>query len=174
MIYETQRVAAKKRHLFKCEWTGSSSDPSQLRTASIWMRTWRNTWHQSVEPPGGHYGHWIIACVEPFWGASCCLFRSHLLGSCTRQVTNFLLIPFFAFLLLLSCCCQSAWRGETRWRHAHGPKWRQQLLLLCGFRSGFFLELRCSAGCCRKQVDCETQREGNKMNKEQSKSWVEF
>lgn len=78
-----------------------------------------------------------------FLGASCCLFRSHLLGSCTRQVTNFLLIPFFfCFLLLLSC-----W-----WRHAHGPKWRQQLLLLCGFRSGFFLELRCSAAANKLTV----------------------
>lgn len=119
-------------------------------TASIWMRTWRNTWHQSVEPPGGHYGHWIIACVEPFWGASCCLFRSHLLGSCTRQVTKFLLIPFFAIFSCLAAVANLP--GEARWRHAHGPKWRQQLLLLCGFRSGFFLELRCSAAANKLTV----------------------
>lgn len=172
MIYETQRVAAKKRHLFKCEWTGSSSDLSQPRTASIWMRTWRNTWHQSVEPPGGHYGHWIIACVEPFWGPAAVVYFGLTCSVAARgRWQTFCLFLFLLSLLLLSCCCQSARRGETRWRHAHGPKWRQQLLLLCGF---FFLELLGTAGCCRKQVDCETQREGNKMNKEQSKSWVEF
>lgn len=85
-----------------------------------------------------------------FLGASCCLFRSHLLGSCTRQVTNFLLIPFFAFFSCLAAVANLP--GEARWRHAHGPKWRQQLLLLCGFRSGFFLETLCSAAANKLTV----------------------
>lgn len=47
-----------------------------------------------------------------FSGASCCLFRSHLLGSCTRQVTNFLLIPFFAFVSCLAAVANLP--GEAR------------------------------------------------------------
>lgn len=47
-----------------------------------------------------------------FLGAICCLFRSHLLGSCTRQVTNFLLIPFFAFVSCLAAVANLP--GEAR------------------------------------------------------------
>lgn len=82
-----------------------------VRTASIWMRTWRNTWHQ---PAATRWPPWALdnRMCGAFLGASCCLFRSHLLGSCTRQVTNFLLIPFFAFFSCLAAVANLP--GEAR------------------------------------------------------------
>lgn len=115
MIYETQRVAAKKRHLFKCEWTGSSSAQLRSLTAS-------HSFHLNAHM-AQHMAPVSRATRRPLWaldnrmcgaflGASCCLFRSHLLGSCTRQVTNFLLIPFFAFFSCLAAVANLP--GEAR------------------------------------------------------------
>lgn len=118
MIYETQRVAAKKRHLFKCEWTGSSSaqlclDLSQF--AQLPFECAHGATHgTSQQPPGGHHGHWIIACVEPFWGPAVVYFSLTCSVAARGRWQNFCSF-LFCFLFLLSCCCQSARRGETRW-----------------------------------------------------------
>lgn len=117
MIYETQRVAAKKRHLFKCEWTGSSLaqlclDLSQF--AHLPFECAHGATHgTSQQPPGGYHGHWIIACVEPFWGPAVVYFSLTCSVAARGRWQNFCSF-LFGFLFLLSCCCQSARRGETR------------------------------------------------------------
>lgn len=154
MIYETQRVAAKKRHLFKCEWTGSSAPRLRSCTASIWMRTWRNTWHQSERE--------AIACVEPFSGAAVVYF-----GLTCSVAARGRWQTFYLFLFLLSFFLAAAAPVANLPVEMDPRVETTAVASVCGFRSGFFLELLGAPAAAankltvkRNERETKTQKQG--------------
>lgn len=124
MIYETQRVAAKKRHLFKCEWTGSSS-------AQILHSFHLNAHMAQHMAPGWKGRGSVIACVEPFSGAAVVYFGlTCSVAARGRWQTFYLFLfcsPFFLAAPVANLPVEMDPRVETT-----------AVASVCGFRSGFF------------------------------------